>query len=304
MKKSPFKILLLIINTLSLLLLIVLCWYSGVFECIQSKILSVSFFQALIAFFSGVFSNPYFINIICTVITALFLYYFQVSYSKRHLKKDFRCNEILNGLAYGIEEAKELSRKIKSIDGLNTKEKEPDYLKREADNGKKYIEFFQKNSTSIQLANISLTYHNNQILLDSLQSVFLININFKLLNILNNIKNRIPNVKDSYQPIQDQIIQYKENPSEFSQQNLGNLGRKIYYYIQDLNFLSKYYSDLFDYLSFDINETKELCKYIETNYSDSFFKYPISEQNRLIKLAKKHIKNEKRKQRWSNFFKE
>jgi predicted membrane protein len=136
MKKSPFKILLLIINTLSLLLLIVLCWYSGVFECIQSKLLSVSFFQALIAFFSGVFSNPYFINIICTVITALFLYYFQVSYSKRHLKKDFRCNEILNGLAYGIEEAKELSRKIKSIDGLNTKEKEPDYLKREADNGK------------------------------------------------------------------------------------------------------------------------------------------------------------------------
>jgi hypothetical protein len=121
---------------------------------------------------------------------------------------------------------------------------------------------------------------------------------------LNNIKNRIPNVKDSYQPIQDQIIQYKENPSEFSQQNLGNLGRKIYYYIQDLNFLAKYYSDLFDYLSFDINETKELCKYIETNYSDSFFKYPISEQNRLIKLAKKQIKNEKRKQRWSNFFRE
>ena len=304
MKNSPFKIALFIINTLSLFLMIVLCWYSGVFEYLLSKLSTNSFLEMISNFFSTVFNNSYFINIFCTIITALFLYFFQVSYSKRHLKKDFRCNEILNGLDDGIEEAKELYQEINSIEGLKTKEHEPDYLKREADNAKKYIEFYQKKSTSVELTKLSLTYHNNQILLDSLQSVFLININFKLLNILNNIKNRIPNVKNNYQPIQDKINRYKKTPSDFSQLELGNLGKEIYFYIQDLNFLANYYLDLFKYLRFDTNEAKELCMYIETNYSNSFFKFPLSEQLKLIKRAKKQIKKKKRKQMWLSFFKD
>lgn len=49
------------------------------------------------------FKNDYVVNIICTVLTAVALYFFQIDYSKHKLKSDFRCNEIIHDVYDGIE---------------------------------------------------------------------------------------------------------------------------------------------------------------------------------------------------------
>lgn len=204
---------------------------------------------------------------------------------------------------YGIEKAIDLYNSLMSLDGLQSKSDEPDYLKRTTYNAKVYIMFYNEHSTDIELAKECLTYHNNQILLDSLQSVFFININFKLLNILNNIKNRIPNVKDNYKELDDRVKLYLDKPSDLTDIELGNLGDRIHHYLSDINFLAKYYLDLYSYLNFDMNDEKELNKYIVSNYSDSFFILPQKEQLRIIKNAQKMIKKQKTKQAWKTFFK-
>ena len=71
------------------------------------------------------------VNVICTIVTAIALYIFQIKYSKHKLKKDFRCNEIIQELYYGLESAnninlnsKVLKDSIASIFVNNFKEKE------------------------------------------------------------------------------------------------------------------------------------------------------------------------------------
>lgn len=303
MKNSPFKITVFVISVITLLLLVLLCWYIGVFSYILSKLQTVSLIERIGAFFLKLINNEYFINISCTILTAFALYRLQIIYSKRHIIKDFRCNEVLSETDYGIEKAIYLYNSLMSIEGLQSKLDEPDYLKRTAYNAEIYIKFYNEHTTDIELAKDVLTYYNNQILLDSLQSVFFININFKLLNILNNIKNRIPNVKDNYQELDDSVKHYQDKPSDLEDQELGNLGNKIYHYISDMNFLAKYYLDLYSYLNFDMNDEKELNKYIVSNYSGSFFSLSQNEQLIIIKKAQKIIRKQKTKRAWNMFFK-
>lgn len=75
-----------------------------------------------------------------------------------------------------IKESKELSNEIEEL------EKDPNmdfnvYRKEEA---LKYLAFYKKHKGDFKICNIALTYPNNWILIDSVQTVFFINLNFKL----------------------------------------------------------------------------------------------------------------------------
>ena len=143
-----------------------------------------------------------------------------------------------------IKESKELSNEIEEL------EKDPNmdfnvYRKEEA---LKYLAFYKKHKGDFKICNIALTYPNNWILIDSVQTVFFINLNFKLLNIVNNIKNRRPNLEDEYPKIESLFTLYEENGDD---KVLIQLGHEIHRFLVDIDFMSKYWFSLLDYLGYD-----------------------------------------------------
>lgn len=136
----------------------------------------------------------------------------------------------------------------------------------------------------------ALVYENNKILLDSVSTVFFININFKVLNLVNNIKNRMPTVQKHYD-------------------NIENFASADYYSIEhmntDLRFLSDYYKDLFEYLNVNMlllkarnNVAKESMKTEDNtilSVMDSSFEKRIEysiNYNKIVKQEYKRLKKE------------
>ena len=64
------------------------------------------------------------------------------------------------------------------------------------------MDFYTEHKGDIHLANLSLSYGGNDLLVESIQSCFFINLNFKLLEILNNVKKRLPNLRKNYLEIE------------------------------------------------------------------------------------------------------
>ena len=77
-----------------------------------------------------------------------------------------------------------------------------------------FYEFYKKNSGDVDIITLSLSYENNDLLIDSVQSCFLINLNFKLLSIVNNIKNRLPNLRKNYPEIKELYKKYELEKNE------------------------------------------------------------------------------------------
>ncbi len=78
----------------------------------------------------------------------------------------------------------------------------------------KYMEFYSKHKHDFDLCNLILTYPNNEILIDSVQTVFFINLNFKLLIIINNIKNRKLNLDKKYRNIKKLFEDYQQKKTK------------------------------------------------------------------------------------------
>lgn len=191
------------------------------------------------------YTNSYFVNVVSGIITVVLIYWFQVSRNKRKIKKDIRCKEIIEETYFFIMNVDEIQVHIKeletSIETTINKEKEDDnnYSKKDENDTRTrlYQEFFKKYKSLYDLTMSALIYENNNILLDSVGTVFFINTNFKVLSIINNIKNRIPNVQKHYENIDS-----FENEEHYSIQNMN----------MDLLFLSDYYKALFEYLKVDM----------------------------------------------------
>lgn len=182
---------------------------------------------------------------LCSIFAVLIIYHVQKRYSKKMLKRDFRCNEIIEELyTGGIQEY------------IKLKEQIPPHKKiclDEDDNGKKtyYLELYQfyvQHRASLKLITLSLSYENNDLLIESVQSCFFLNLNFKLLNIVNNIKNRLPTLRGSYPKLEEDCKEYDSTPSDIK---LMNLGHQIHIYLTDLDFMCKYWQALLDYLDYD-----------------------------------------------------
>lgn len=255
--------------------------------CIHFNIadFNLSFDEPLKEVFNNFFTNDYVVNILCTIITALALYMLQIKYSKYKLKRDFRCNEIIHDLYSGIESAYKIQSNAKQIrfelDSLNN----IDFWEKEKIKSKKYYDFYNANKADFYISHLALTYHNNDILIDSIQMVFFLNLNFKLLNIVNNIKNRKPNLEKKYPQIESLYEKYE---NEAKESDFVALGNDIEQYIIDVGFMGEYCLDLLNYLGYDPIPNKLYISIFNSMYpsTESLVEYlhlPKKEQNKISK---------------------
>ena len=139
---------------LSLILLSLIAWKVGVF----TAIVGLPFFPLV----EKIVTNTYFSGVACSIIAVIIIYKWQVLYSKRKLKQDFRCNECIEGIYDGIEAVR------KYMPLVPKKEKWDrvcDYEEFRKKNAKKYIDFYGEHKGDIYIANLTLSYKGNDLLI-------------------------------------------------------------------------------------------------------------------------------------------
>lgn len=148
----------------------------------------------------------------------------------------------------------------------------------------------------IYLANLALSYEGNDLLIDSIQSCFFINLNFKLLEILNNVKNRLPNLRNKYPEIEELEKKYKETPNE---ELMIQLGEKLASYFVDARFMAVYWKELFDYLEYDPTFIKLFVKTYNTRYKfEEDITQPVTVRNNHMLEVKRAIVRDKIRNFW------
>lgn len=212
---------------------------------------------------TSLFSNSFFIGIASSIFGIIILYIINNYYCKYMIKKDVRCNEIMENLsimsfilADHIFKNRQLFNDDVKIDIFS-------------DN---ISEFMSSTYKLIEFNATSLASDNNLILIQSLETSFLTNINFKLLNIINNIKNRYPNINKDLNSISKNFNKWKKQQDNNS---LNDLIRELWHFKVDVFFLIKYWLTLLDYLKFDyINkwENDDHKKYTKKQYIE-IYKY-------------------------------
>ena len=138
-------------------------------------------------------------------------------------------------------------------------------------------------------------------LIESIQSCFFINLNFKLLEILNNVKNRLPNLRNKYPEIEELENKYKENADE---EVMLRLGEKLALYFVDAKFMADYWKELFDYLEYDPTFVKLFVETYNTRYKiKDDVKSPVSVRNSHMIEVKRTVRRAILRDRLSNFWK-
>lgn len=291
MKKSLYRQVMFIISLICLVLLISIAIKVGVFVELEKPVI-LDILMPLI-------TNTYFSGVLCSVLSVLIIYKIQVEYSKRMIKKDVRCNEIINDVYNSIESYYMIADKIPTRGNYEPKK---DELKK-MDNvelEKVYYDFYKNYKGKIYIMNLSLSYENNDIFVESLQSCFLINLNFKLLNIINNIKNRLPNLRINYPKIEELFEQYEK---EHDEKLLSNLEYELSTYFIDLRFMVMYWEMLFDYLEYDPTYIKTFVDTYNDNYDIyEYIKTTSETRNSLAKEIDKKVREEMWKHKIKNFW--
>ena len=192
MKKSLYRQVMFVLLMICLMLLIAIAIKIEVFKGLSTCVV----FKTIVS----IMKNSYVSSILCSILAVLIIYITQVYHSKKMLKKDFRCNEIIEDVYDGIEIYCKLKDEIpEKVERMP----DEDVLDKRRRESLMFYEFYKKNSGDVDIITLSLSYENNDLLIDSVQSCFLINLNFKLLSIVNNIKNRLPNLRKNYPEIKE-----------------------------------------------------------------------------------------------------
>lgn len=299
--KSHFKLVVFLLCLIILFLLLKICIHFNVINFNEFFNNNSSFNKMLYSFFT----NDYVINILCTIITAVALYILQIKYSKHKIKKDFRCDEVIRDLYYGIESAQNIKSNSKALKIEVNDITGDDFKEKERNKAQKYYDFYVENKQDFHLSHLALTYHNNDILIESIQMVFFINLNFKLLNIINNIKNRKPNLEEEYPEIEKLYDKYQ---TENQEEDFLALGRQIERYITDVVFMGGYCLDLLDYLGFDPIPTKIYITIFNSLYptTEDLIKYnhlPKKEQYKITRAITRKASKEYILYKIKKFFK-
>lgn len=234
-----------------------------------------------------ILTNTYVSGVLCSLLAVCIIYIIQVRYSKRMLKKDFRCNEVMEEIYIAIN----CCSKIIDDFSKNIIKEEENSINKKGNVHTEMIGFYERNKIEIKEITLLFSNENNSLLIESVQSCFFINLNFKLLNIVNNIKNRLPNLKNGYSRIEELYKKYKFDEVQYSQ-----FKDNLHIYIKDLQFMSLYWKHLLDYLEYDEEYTKLLIETfnLELNNLDVLKESTqiINSKNRKIDkiLKRKHRK--------------
>lgn len=210
-------------------------------------------------FVKDFFNNGYVTNMVCSVASLFLVYYFQLAYCKYRLKQDIRFNEALTDLYSANSDAKELLGKWNKTDS---------------------VRFYHENKSTIKIIHDEYLYPNNSIVWDSINTVFFLNINFKLLGIVNNIKNRLPTMDRWWKDV--------------SKEDESVTNRTVDLLFMDIKFLSEYCDELFDYFNFDLSLQQKTAEYIPMGALE-FMKLPRKQQLKLMSKARRKAKKELRK---------
>ena len=278
------------LTLLCLILLLLIAWKVGVFTAITD----LSFFPLV----EKILENAYFSGVACSIIAVLIIYKWQVWYSKRRLKQDFRCNECIEDIYDGIEA---VSRYAPLIPEREKGSKNCDYNELRKKNAQKYVDFYLEHKDDICLANLALSYKGNDLLIDSIQSCFFINLNFKLLEILNNVKDRLPNLRSKYPEIEELEKKYKETPNE---ELMVQLGEKLPSYFMDAKIMADYWKELFDYLGYDPTFIRQLIETYNARYKfEDDITLPVTVRNSQMLEVKRDVKRAILMDKIRNFWK-
>lgn len=155
-----------------------------------------------------------------------------------------------------------------------------------------YYKFYKEYEVDFGMMAYSLSCENNDILIESLQSCFFLNLNFKLLNIVNNIKNRLPNIRNGYPEIKEICENYELNNDENMLKSIEN---RFPHYLIDLRFMATYWQELLDYLNYDPTYIKLFVR----TYNSQYDILEELKQPKEIQYAKQRkIQKEVRKAIW------
>jgi hypothetical protein len=197
----------------------------------------------------------------------------------------------------GIERTTELLRLTKDLEN-NCEEPNNQEVKYQNNHATKrkiealsYYNFYIDHISDFNLCNLSLTYENNKILIDSVQSVFFINLNFKLLSIVNNIKNRKPNLVNGFAEITELYTKYQTTNNEAE---MIKCGEKVKSYLVDIRFMATYIIKLLDYLKYDPFPSKLYIETFKKRYptNNDLMNYlclPFNEQKKIEKEITREV---------------
>lgn len=244
-------------------------------------------------------TNNYVCNILCGFFTIVLIYNIQIKYSKHKLKTDNRCNEIIEDIYDSINE---YNKFVLKIPVKEERTKKQDIIEYYHNYGNIMLDFYKENKEDIYSITLGLSYFNNDILIQSVESCFFINLNFKLLSIINNIKNRLPNLRNGYTEVECMVKEYEEKNDK---DILLKLGNEIYTYCMDLKFMVEYWSDLLDYLGFDPTYMNTYYSCFNDKYKiEEYYKLSLQEQHNIHKAIRKEVNNKLRKDLLKNFWKD
>lgn len=307
MKKSPFKITMFIIEILNFVLLLALIKYLGVLKSIH--VINAKNWLGLF------FNNSYVVSTLCGIFSIIILYVAQLKYCKKMIKKDFRCNEIIGDLSAGIQKSfnlldkammmenglvQEPNYEINSTSGKCEQEKAQALIQRRQAEAAQYWEFYKEHKVQLYICNLSFTFDNNTLLIESIQTVFFININFRLLDIVNNIKNRKPNLVEKWKRIEQLESKYEHSKDESLKTECGKL---VEDYLVDLKIMATYTQNLLEYLEYDPTFLKLFSKTFNEKYQvEVFFSLPYETRKKESKRIEKLVRKKMFKYKLKNFF--
>ena len=275
MRYSFYKIVIFIFQLVIIALLTILCVHLGAFDFL-CDIDGMHYAKTF-------FSNSYVVSVICSIGSVFILYVVQVKYGKYKIKKDFRCNEVISDLYSAIKDTSELIELTKAIEENVDKNSE----------AQEYYSFYIGNERRIDMCGSMLTYENHNILIESVQSVFFINLNFELLNIVNNIKNRKPDLTKAPAEIKKLCSTYQNSNEKI---DLERCGHRIRTYLVDLRFMAKYYMNLLEYLEYDPLPTEMYIQAFRKRYPSNqeflcYLELPVNERTKIEKEVAKEIRH-------------
>jgi len=285
-----YKKVMLVLNVINMGLLYAVLYGLGIFNELEHIELPL--------IIKRIVNNNYFSGVLCSIIAVFLIYFWQVWYSKRKLKQDFRCNECIEGIFQGIASFSDYCKEIPYDDEIKYGQNIHD---NNLENAKKRVDFYNKHKGEIDCTNISLSHEGNDLLIESVQSCFFINLNFELLGIVNDIKNRLPNLRTNYPEIKVLYKRYKETESD---EVLEQLGWRLNIYFVDVRFMAMYWQRLLDYLKCDPTYIQTFIKTYNSEYKiEDDIKLPMDVRIKRIKEVEKRVIKAMRKDKIKNIFK-
>ena len=193
-------------------------------------------------------------NILCNFIAVYILSRIKNELSKIKIREDNVCKSYLDNIHKGIENFEY----IKTIMPKDTDWKNLNY--------EKEIKFYQDSSLNYFVFCYTLNDDDTEVLLDNIKNTFFLDLNFKLMSVINKInvyKYSIKKKYDNWERVRKKFAIMEDEFSEMSEREQYQLLYDYHSILTDTRHLINGWKDLFKYLGYKYEEneyTKEVQK--------------------------------------------